>query len=218
MSLWSDLCFVSVTEAVYAKPCFSGPRNNDIRLYYRIHINIRTNETAVLPKYGILSLTQMRWNDLLHLFRVSLFKSLLLMLQYWRNRWKLLVPARCSDKMIHDLMNSVISGIYISKLVPFVRGSYKFNTIEKMDALQRDSIPMFCNFHNRKPARFYRRFSFFPNINWHHDDVMTWISYTLGREYRVMRNRYSRLLFTSEDRLCANLRVQGQSTNMTLQC
>ena len=32
---------------------------------------------------------------------------------------------------------------------------------------------------------------------------MTSISYTLGREYRVMRNRYSRLLFTSEDRLCA---------------
>ena len=30
--------------------------------------------------------------------------------------------------------------------------------------------------------------------------------------------RYSRLLFTSEDRLCANLRVQEQSTNMTSQC
>ena len=40
-------------------------------------------------------------------------------------------------------------------------------------------------------------------------------SYTLSREYRVVRNRYSRLLFTSEDRLCANLRVQEQSTNMT---
>ena len=44
------------------------------------------------------------------------------------------------------------------------------------------------------------------------------LSYTLGREYRVMRNRYSRLLFTSEDRLCANLHVQEQSTNMTSQC
>ena len=43
-------------------------------------------------------------------------------------------------------------------------------------------------------------------------------SYTLSREYRVVRNRYSRLLFTSEDRLCANLRVQEQSTNMTSQC
>ena len=43
-------------------------------------------------------------------------------------------------------------------------------------------------------------------------------SYTLGREYWVMRNRYSRLLFTSEDRLCANLRVQEQSTSMTSQC
>ena len=38
---------------------------------------------------------------------------------------------------------------------------------------------------------------------------------TLSREYRVLRNRYSRLLFTSELRLCANLRVQEQSTNMT---
>ena len=46
----------------------------------------------------------------------------------------------------------------------------------------------------------------------------TMISYTLGREYRVVRNRYSRLLFTSEDRLCANLHVQEQSTNMTSQC
>ena len=44
------------------------------------------------------------------------------------------------------------------------------------------------------------------------------VSYTLSREYRVVRYRYSRLLFTSEDRLCANLRVQEQSTNMTSQC
>ena len=43
-------------------------------------------------------------------------------------------------------------------------------------------------------------------------------SYTLSREYRVVRNRYSRLLFTNEDRICANLRVQEQSTNMTSQC
>ena len=43
-------------------------------------------------------------------------------------------------------------------------------------------------------------------------------SYTLSREYRVMRYRYARLLFTSEDHLCANLRVQEQSTNMTSQC
>ena len=33
-------------------------------------------------------------------------------------------------------------------------------------------------------------------------------SYTLNREYRVVRYRYSRLIFTSEDRLCAKLRVQ----------
>ena len=40
------------------------------------------------------------------------------------------------------------------------------------------------------------------------------ISYMLRRGYRVMRNRYSRLPFTSEDRLCANLLVQEQPTNM----
>ena len=45
-----------------------------------------------------------------------------------------------------------------------------------------------------------------------------WCSYTLSREYRVLRNRYSRLLFTSEDRLCANLRVLEQSMNITSQC
>ena len=37
-------------------------------------------------------------------------------------------------------------------------------------------------------------------------------------EYRVVRNRNSRLLFTSENRLCVNLHVQEQSTNMTSQC
>ena len=36
------------------------------------------------------------------------------------------------------------------------------------------------------------------------------LSYTLSREYWVVRNRYSRLIFTGEDRLCANLRVQKQ--------
>ena len=44
------------------------------------------------------------------------------------------------------------------------------------------------------------------------------ISYSLSREYRVVRYRYSRLFFTSEYRLCANLRVQEQSTHMTSQC
>ena len=44
------------------------------------------------------------------------------------------------------------------------------------------------------------------------------ISYTLSHEYWLVRNRYSRLLFTNEDRLCANLPVQEKSTNMTWQC
>ena len=47
--------------------------------------------------------------------------------------------------------------------------------------------------------------------------ILIVFSYTLSREYRVVRNRYSRLLFTSEDRFCANLRVQEQSTSMTSQ-
>ena len=51
-----------------------------------------------------------------------------------------------------------------------------------------------------------------------HVSIEILISYMLGREYRVMRNWYSRLLFTSEDRLCANLCLQEQSTNMTSQC
>ena len=38
--------------------------------------------------------------------------------------------------MIHDLWVQ-ISEIYILKLVPFAHGSYKFNTIEKVDALHR---------------------------------------------------------------------------------
>ena len=52
---------------------------------------------------------------------------------------------------------------------------------------------------------------------WSHCNEMVQCSYTLSREYRVVRYRYSRLLFTSEDRLFANLRVQEQSTNMTSQ-
>ena len=43
------------------------------------------------------------------------------------------------------------------------------------------------------------------------------ISYTLRREYRVVINRNSRLLFTSENRLCANLRVKEQLTHVTSQ-
>ena len=44
------------------------------------------------------------------------------------------------------------------------------------------------------------------------------ISHTLSREYRLVRSRYSRLLFTCERRLCANLRMQKQSRNITSQC
>ena len=51
-------------------------------------------------------------------------------------------------------------------------------------------------------------------------ETAAWImyfSYTLSREYRVLRNRYSWLLFTSENRFYVNLRLQEQSANMTPQ-
>ena len=47
--------------------------------------------------------------------------------------------------------------------------------------------------------------------------VVVIFSHTLSREYRVAGYRYSLLLFTCEDRLCANMHVQWQSSNMTLQ-
>ena len=57
------------------------------------------------------------------------------------------------------------------------------------------------------------------NIDFIHDHIhgryIIVLSYMLSREQRVLRNWYSRLLFTSEGRLCANLHVQEQSTNMT---
>ena len=40
------------------------------------------------------------------------------------------------------------------------------------------------------------------------------LCYTLSCEYRVVRNRYSRLLFTREDRHPANLRLKEQLTNI----
>ena len=42
-------------------------------------------------------------------------------------------------------------------------------------------------------------------------------SWMLSRGYQVVRNWYSLLLFTSEDRFCANLSAQEQLTNMTSQ-
>ena len=47
---------------------------------------------------------------------------------------------------------------------------------------------------------------------------LIYFSYTLSREYRLVRSRYSRLLFTSVDRLFAKLHVQEQSMKMTSQC
>ena len=55
-----DLCSASVTEVLYAKSRYIGPPYNDIRLFYREHMNIRAYQTAELRKYVILSLTQMR--------------------------------------------------------------------------------------------------------------------------------------------------------------
>ena len=44
-----------------------------------------------------------------------------------------------------------------------------------------------------------------------------YISYALSREYRVVRNRYSRMLFISVDRIRTNL-AQKQSKDMASQC
>ena len=43
------------------------------------------------------------------------------------------------------------------------------------------------------------------------------IFYTIRPDYRMVGNRCSQVLFTSENRLCTNLLVQKQSTNMTSQ-
>ena len=45
-----------------------------------------------------------------------------------------------------------------------------------------------------------------------HLKYKAFFSYTLSCEYRVVINKYSRLLFTSEDRLWANLRVPRART------
>ena len=48
--------------------------------------------------------------------------------------------------------------------------------------------------------------------------IITAYPYKLCHENRVVRNRYSRLLFTSEGSFSVNWHVQEQSTNMTSQC
>ena len=75
--------------------------------------------------------------------------------------------------------------------------------------------------HGETPSVYYIRAALYSNLSGVLSVILALIiviSYTLSREYRVVRNRYSRLFFTSEDRLCANLRVQEQLTNMTSQC
>ena len=75
-------------------------------------------------------------------------------------------------------MSSVISGIYISKLVHFAHGSYKFNTIEKVDSLYRETLyPWFIIFITASLLDLTAVFLIIPNINWHHDDIMTWICF-----------------------------------------
>ena len=70
-------------------------------------------------------------------------------------------------------MSSVISGIYISKLVPFAHGSYKFNTIEKVDVLHRETLyPCFVIFITASLLDLTAGFQIFPNQLtpwWRHD-------------------------------------------------
>ena len=63
-------------------------------------------------------------------------------------------------------MRSVISGIYISKSVPFAHGPYKFNTIEKVDALHRETLyPCFVIFITTSLLDLTAGLQFFTNIN-----------------------------------------------------
>ena len=63
-------------------------------------------------------------------------------------------------------MSSVISGIYISKLVPFAHGSFKFDTIEKVGVLHRETLyPSFVILITASQEDFTAGFQFFPNIN-----------------------------------------------------
>ena len=158
MSLLSDLCSASGTAVLYAKSCYIGRRYKDIRLYYRKHMNICRYQTAVLRKYGILALTQMRENDLLHLFRVTMIKSLLLLLQYWCNYWKLLVPTRCSDNMIHDLWVEWPREYIFQN--EFFLLSARTNSIKlkRWVSYTERLCTHVCNSHNRQPGRFYCRF------------------------------------------------------------
>ena len=75
-------------------------------------------------------------------------------------------------------MSSVTPGIYISRLVPFALGSYKFNTIERAAALHRETLhSCFVIFITTSQVDFTAGFQINPNINWHHDDVMTWLCF-----------------------------------------
>ena len=75
-------------------------------------------------------------------------------------------------------MSSVILGIYISKLVPFALGSYKFNTIEKIDTLHRETLyPCFVIFITTSQVDFTAGCQIYSNVNWRYDDVMTWICF-----------------------------------------
>ena len=70
---------------------------------------------------------------------------------------------------------------------------------------------------HEKQKYWYCGCALFPQ-DMHKSVTINYISYKLSREYRVVRNRYSRLLFTSEDRLCANFCVLEESMNITSQC
>ena len=95
------------------------------------------------------------------------------MLQYWRSRWKLLVTTRCSDKMIHDLwVQWSREYIFQNKFLLLTARTHLIQ-LKRWCLTQRDFIPMFFNFHNRKPARSYCRFSNFSQYQltpwWRHD-------------------------------------------------
>ena len=77
--------------------------------------------------------------------------------------------------MIYEF--SDFGNIYL-KIVPFAHGSYKSNTIEKVDALHRETVyPCFVIFITTSLQDLTAGFQIFPKVNWHHEDVMAWICF-----------------------------------------
>ena len=119
--------------------------------------------------------------------------------------YSVIVPICITAYIVYITCWSDIHGPVVSLQTVQMGSNFKQNTNIVHNGFKRTnlSLDIFCHFGefhalaNQVPIRVY--------------------SFTLRRQYRVVKNRYSRLLFTSEGRLYPNLRVREQSTNMTSQ-